>query len=117
MVENKESALLDFVKSEVFNMKQKIVYLCEFCSPLNQEYFCTEKECEAHEATHFGLTPTEYRNWHILSTSAAEAGRRLGCSCDDETRKKFDEAVEKLVYFETNHKLLNIEKKPSQFYR
>lgn len=98
-------------------MKQKVVYVCEFCNPINQEYFDTENACEEHESIHFGLTATEYRNWHILSISAAEAGRRCGCCNNEENRKKFDSAVKKLVYFETNHNLLNVEKKPSQFFR
>lgn len=94
-------------------MKQRIIYCCEFCSSFWSD---SQAICEAHEASHFGLTRKEYLDWRILTKEAGAAGRDIGISNNQNTRIKFGKAIEALCSFEEEHGLKDEIKKPSDFY-
>lgn len=57
------------------------------------------------EASHFGLTVIEMREWKNLKENAKHAGTVVGTAKNEQTDKAFDEAIEKLLAFEQEHNL------------
>ena len=93
-------------------MRQKVVYCCDFCAT----EFDTLEKCHRHEAAHFNLSYEEFLLWKTYCREAAHAGKAFGTSHNRTTEAKFDAAVKTLVDFEEKYSLLNIERKPSDFY-
>lgn len=93
-------------------MKQRTAYECEFCGNM----YMAKDVCEECEAYHFGMSRKEYLDWRILNKDAAEAGKRMGICCDENTRSSFDRAIANLVSFEKNHGIASNCKKPTDFY-
>lgn len=88
-------------------MTSTYLYCCERC-----DYVSTSKnECLAHEASHFGLTLSDYDRWRDLTKAAESAGYVCGNCSNPETRKKFDDAIYDLVNFEQRHNLPDIRPK------
>lgn len=84
-------------------MKQYTVYVCEKCG-----FECRDvHEMEKHEADHDGLTVEEMHTWNFMKTFAAYMGSVVSNTNNEETRQKFDEAVEKLIAFEKDHGIKN----------
>ena len=83
-------------------MKCVTLFRCEFCSA---PPFETAGEAEAHEAAHFGLTVEEYKEWGRLTKAAEQAGYRVGCGSNPETRKAFHDAITNLCAFELGHRI------------
>ena len=83
-------------------MKCKTVYCCEFCDALP---FADMDAARIHEASHFGLTIQLYREWGDLTRAAERAGCQVGIASNPETRKNFDDAIERLCDFEKAHSI------------
>ena len=49
-------------------MRVKMSFLCEHCDA----EFEKPKDAMEHEASHYGLTMTEFSYWHLLSQAASE---------------------------------------------
>lgn len=60
---------------------------------------------EEHEANHLGLTVEELHNYSALKSFARYMGGVIYHTSNDETRAKFDKAIEDLVAFEEAHKI------------
>ena len=80
-------------------MKQVTVYICETCGYESRDYM----EMRRHEASHLGLTLDEVETYRALKSFASYMGSVVAETNNEETRRKFDEAVEKLVAFERQH--------------
>lgn len=93
-------------------MKQKILYVCEFC----EAGYLEKEKCETCEAEHYGITRKEYLDWRMLNKEAAEAGKQIGCCNTEKTRANFDKAIERLVKYEETHRIDPHCKKPTDFY-
>ena len=80
-------------------MKQYTVYVCETCGYESRDV----EDMRKHEASHLGLTVEEMESYRALKSFAAYMGSVVANRNNEETRSKFDEAVEKLVAFEKEH--------------
>ena len=83
-------------------MKQYTIYVCETCGLETKNY----KEMRQHEAEHLGLTIDEMESYHALKSRAEHMGAVIASRNNEETRKMFDEAIEKLLAFEKEHGLI-----------
>lgn len=82
-------------------MKQYMVYVCETCGYESRSF----DDMEKHEASHLGLTVQELHEYHALKSFARYMGSVVYSINNEETRAKYDEAIEKLVTFEQNHNI------------
>lgn len=82
-------------------MKQYTMYVCETCGHETRHF----DEMEEHEAGHLGLTVKELHSYSALKSFARYMGGVLSHTSNDETRGKFDKAVEDLIAFEEEHNL------------
>ncbi len=82
-------------------MKSLIIYCCEHCS----EKFHDSKMCEEHEARHYGLNYTQYKEWKLLVRAAKSAGYRAGICKRPDIDEALDAACCELVDFERHHRL------------
>lgn len=82
-------------------MTRYSVYVCETCGYESRSF----DEVEAHEANHLGLTVKELHDYHALKSFASYMGSVVASTNHEQTRAKFDEAVEKLVAFEQEHRI------------
>ena len=80
-------------------MKSFTIYTCDFCGYQSSDFEYMRK----HEAEHLGLTVEEMESYNSLKSFAAHMGSVVADKNNEETRKKFDEAVEKLIAFEKEH--------------
>lgn len=80
-------------------MKQYTVYVCENCGYESGDV----EEMRKHEASHLGLTVEEMESYRALKSFASYMVSVVASRNNEETRSKFDEAVEKLVAFEKEH--------------
>ena len=80
-------------------MKQYTVYVCETCDYESKDY----EDMRKHEAAHLGLTVEEMESYRALKSFAAYMGSVVASRNNEKTRRKFDEAVEKLMTFEKEH--------------
>lgn len=80
-------------------MKQYTVYVCETCGYESRDV----EDIRKHEASHLGLTVKEMESYRALKSFASYMGSVVAEKNNEETRKKFDEAVEKLIAFEKEH--------------
>ena len=84
-------------------MKNFTIYTCDFCGYQSSDFEYMRK----HEAEHLGLTVEEMESYNSLKSFAAHMGSVVADKNNEETRKKFDEAVEKLIAFEKEHGIKN----------
>lgn len=82
-------------------MKKYTVYACETCGYESKSY----DEMEAHEAAHLGLTVKELHDYNALKSFAKYMGTVVSSTNNEETRSKFDKAIEDLIMFEKEHDL------------
>ena len=82
-------------------MKQYTVFVCETCGLQSRN----QQEIMEHEASHLGLTKEELESYNSLKSLVAHMGYHVSIKNNEETRKKFDEAIEKLLAFEMEHKI------------
>lgn len=82
-------------------MKQYTMYICETCGYESRSF----DDMEEHEANHLGLTVEELHNYNSLKSFARYMGGVISHTSNDETRAKFDKAIEDLVAFEEAHKI------------
>lgn len=86
-------------------LQSLIVYSCEHC---DKDFF-TEKQCEAHEATHYGITYDDYKEWERLSIIADKAGRKTSIGKSAAATKEFARAIRELGDFEESKGLVKYE--------
>ena len=77
-------------------------YKCEFCGK-ESTYRAVIEKCEA---AHYGLTVEQKRKLDELRADCAIAGYIVSRTCNSETRKQFDEAVDRCLRFEQEHGIL-----------
>ena len=82
-------------------MKRYTMYVCETCGYESRSF----DDMEEHEASHLGLTVEELHNYNALKSFARYMGGVISHTSNDETRAKFDKAIEDLVAFEEAHKI------------
>lgn len=82
-------------------MKQYTMYICETCGYETRSF----DDMEAHEASHLGLTVEELHTYNALKSFARYMGGVISHTSNNDTRAKFDKAVEDLVAFEEKHKI------------
>lgn len=82
-------------------MKQYTMYVCETCGYETRSF----DDIEAHEAGHLGLTVEELHTYNALKSFARYMGGVLSHESNNDTRAKFDKAVEDLMAFEEAHKI------------
>lgn len=82
-------------------MKSYTMYVCETCG-----FECKDgKEMMKHEASHLGLTVEELEIYNSLKSYARYMGSVISNRNNDETREKFDKAIEDLMAFEKEHNI------------
>ena len=85
-------------------MKQYMVFACETCEYESRDY----NDMKQHEASHLGLTVEEMESYQSLKSFAAYMEAVVSSkNNNEETRKKFDEAVKNLMNFEKEHGIKN----------
>lgn len=82
-------------------MRQYTMYVCETCGYESKSF----ANMEEHEASHLGLTVNELHEYNALKSFASYMGSVIFSRNNEETRLKFDKAIEDLVAFETKHNL------------
>lgn len=82
-------------------MKQYTVYVCETCGCESKSF----DDMEAHEAGHLGLTVKELHEYNALKSFAKYMGGIVSNASNDETREKFDKAIDDLIAFEEKHNI------------
>ena len=82
-------------------MKQIIYFKCETCGKLSEN----GEEILQCEASHYGLTIAEKQEWNSLKEECRYAGAIVNRTNNEETRKKFDSAIEKCMQFEKQHNI------------
>ncbi len=80
-------------------MRQYVMYVCETCGYESRSF----DDIEQHEASHLGLTVKELHDYNALKSFARYTGGIVANANNEETRKKFDKAIEDLVNFEIEH--------------
>lgn len=80
-------------------MRQYTMYVCETCGYESRSF----DDIEQHEANHLGLTVKELHDYNALKSFARYMGSTVANTNNEETRKKFDKAIEDLVNFEMEH--------------
>ena len=80
-------------------MKQYTVYVCETCGYESKSF----DDMEKHEASHLGLTVEEFYEYTGLKYIASYKGSIMFFRNNEDTRRDFDSAVERLVAFEKAH--------------
>lgn len=84
-------------------MKQYTVYVCETCSYKSRD----AKEMKEHEAEHLGLTVEEMDKYMDLKACAEFMGRVMSKTRNEDTIKKFNDAVQRLIDFGKEHGIKN----------
>ena len=84
-------------------MKEYTMYVCETCGYESKDY----RDMKSHEASHLGLTVEEAETYRALKSFAAYMGSVVTETKNEETERKYDEAVEKLIAFEKEHGIRN----------
>ena len=82
-------------------MKHYTMYVCETCGYENR----SRDDVEEHEASHLGLTVKEMHEYQSLISFAQYMSWKNSYASNEETRRKFDEAIDNLVSFEEEHGL------------
>ena len=82
-------------------MRQYTMFVCETCGYESRSF----DDMEQHEANHLGLTVKELHDYNALKSFAEYMGHTIANANNEETRKKFDKAIEDLVNFEIEHHL------------
>lgn len=92
-------------------MRTEVVFRCEFCGKIDPRPGRI-RECEA---SHYGITHSDYLAWKKLYASASDAGAYASLRKDGPTEEAFGQACRELADFEAAHGLTG-RKKPSDFY-
>lgn len=82
-------------------MKMYQTYVCEKCGKEST----SPEEIEQCEAAHMGLTVGEMHAYQSLKSEAKYFGSMVYRTNNEDTRKAFNDAIEKLVDFEKEHGL------------
>lgn len=84
-------------------MRYKSLYVCDVCG----REFRSKDDVLKCEASCYGLTVAQYRQWRKLSDQAERTGYKVGCSSNPTTREAFHLACLALADFEQAHHLEN----------
>ncbi len=85
-------------------MRQYTMYVCETCGYESKD----AKKMKEHEMAHMNLTTEEVRQYESLKSSAIHMGYVATRIKNEETKQKFDEAIQNLLDFEEEHGVLKI---------
>lgn len=85
-------------------MREIIYFKCENCGKVSED----REEILKCEASHYGLSVAEKKEWDSLKENCRVAGAIVSITNNDDTQKVFDSAIEKCMQFEKQH---NIETK------
>lgn len=83
-------------------MKRHIIYECDNCGKKSSSY----EEIWACEARHLGLSPTELQEYTDLQEALRIRSHIVSREANDETRQKQDDAIQKILDFETKHNIV-----------
>lgn len=83
-------------------MKHFFVFVCEICGKESRE----SEEIKHCEAAHFGLTIDEKFKWDGLKAIVERAAQIVSLTKNIKTEVQFDNAIQDLMSFETEHNLL-----------
>lgn len=92
-------------------MQTEVVFRCEFCGKIDPRP-SRIRECEA---SHYGITRSDYLAWKKLNANASDAGAYASLRKDRPTEEAFDLACRELADFEAAHGLTG-RKRPSDFF-
>ena len=82
-------------------MKQHIIYECEKCGKKSKD----KNEVIKCEATHLNLSEEEYQQWEELKQDVRYASHIVITCKNEQTNKKFDDAIVRLMRFEKLHRI------------
>ena len=80
-------------------MKQYTVYVCETCGYESRDV----EDMRKHEASHLGLTVKEMEIYRATKSFAAYMGSVIANRKNEETKRKYDEAIQAVIDFEKEH--------------
>ena len=80
-------------------MKQYTVYVCETCGYESRDV----EDMIIHEASHLGLTVKEMETYRAMKSFAAYMGSAIANRKNEETKRKYDEAIQAVIDFEKEH--------------
>lgn len=82
-------------------MKEVTYFKCEKCGKVSENM----DEILACEASHYGLSVEEKKEWDELKEARILAGSVVAQMNNEETRKEYDEAVASCVKYELDHNI------------
>lgn len=82
-------------------MRQIISFRCENCGKVSED----REDILKCEASHYGLSVAEKQEWDSLKEDCRVAGIRVSITNNDDTRKAFDNAIDKCMQFEKLHNI------------
>jgi hypothetical protein len=82
-------------------MKATLVYRCKYCKKESRD----AAVIEACEASHYGLTVAEMRQWKKLEKQVKDACGICSVTHNEKTEKDADDAIGVLLRFEREHHL------------
>ena len=80
-------------------MKQYTVYVCETCGYESRDV----EDMRIHEASHLGLTLKEMETYKAMKSFAVYMGSVIANRKNEETERKYDEAIQVVIDFEKEH--------------
>lgn len=80
-------------------MKSYTVYECEFCGKVSRN----QAEIAECEASHYGLTVDEMKEWHRLKELVKNKCYVVSVTKNAKTDKEADDAINVLLEFEKQH--------------
>ena len=80
-------------------MKQYTVYVCETCGYESRDV----EDMRIHEASHLGLTVKEMETYRAMKSFAAYMDSVIANRKNEETKRKYDEAIQAVIDFEKEH--------------
>lgn len=82
-------------------MNQLHIFECENCGKTSEN----REEILECEASHYGLSVAEKQEWDSLKEECRISGIKVSMTNNDDTKKAFDNAIEKCIQFEKQHNI------------
>ena len=76
-------------------------YKCEKCGKVSEDM----DEILACEASHYGLSVREKKEWDELKEACRLAGSVVAQTNNEETRKEYDEVIASCIKYELDHNI------------